>query len=212
MILPQSEQKYHFDKELGRYVFEGEVVEEEAPPPPPPKRENLKKVDVQSQHKPTTQSGSEMDTMTAPPTFSRGKKKAGKEKSQLRGILEIPSMNRHDSVGFGYLQEELRVSFRRIRAMCESMIRVTPLEKKPSETQLDSEEVIELMKESYELLLKTSQWSSEGTGNIVVNRQSFDNDQESSRLRDKINQLERELSESHIRLKGNLEDLSQHHF
>lgn len=43
MFLPKEEQKYYFNKELGRYVFEGEEIEEEVAPPPPPKKQEIKK-------------------------------------------------------------------------------------------------------------------------------------------------------------------------
>lgn len=77
MYLPEKEQGYYFNKELGRYVFEGEEIVQEAAPPPPPKRQQLKKEESVSRSK------SEMDSMIAPPSvnFRKGKK-AGKEKPE----------------------------------------------------------------------------------------------------------------------------------
>ena len=81
MIFPKDEPKCYWDEKRRSYVFEGE--EPEAPkqiPKPPPKGQKVK---VEEPKGPEEQS--ELDSLTAPPTFKRkGVAGSSKAKSKIK--------------------------------------------------------------------------------------------------------------------------------
>lgn len=75
VILNENEQKHYYCPKRKRFVFEGEEEEEDKPLPPPPK-----KGDVKAKESEPLKEKTEFESMTAPPAYSRSKKKAAKEK------------------------------------------------------------------------------------------------------------------------------------